>query len=472
MIKPGGIKIWFFIFGFFLLMFFLTCSSEDKTNIFDDIPIVTFTSEEMNQITIPLNRVDSHAEILADADWPSIDFEDRGWISKEPLEKNLTGVSENLKINFYGIFELSDANFILSTRKSKDIENLFWTSYDKEQIYDSKISFINGFDQNEREFFCFDANNDEDFSNDKIIYPEEFSQLSRILSYFLPNIACGQKCNAKVEFEYYDEDTINKDSISIQVVRFDEYVKPRKDPLFPKFRGEVLELRVGRLNLDGDIINLAIYNDGDFATYHAKISSMIIFDLNNDGVFENDFESIECYELSKPFNINGITFNARYISAFADRVVLKKSDSTVSQKIEIIEGVPAPNFQFIDLQQKKYSLNDYRGQYVLLDFWSSYCYFCMEDLPELKQIYNEFNSDNFVFIGFNGDRKKDVALNTIKNKNIEWTQILDHIENNEIARKSFNVWGEPRYFLIDPEGQIIMKSSSAKKIHKKLKQIF
>lgn len=73
--------------------------------------------------------------------------------------------------------------------------------------------------------------------NDPIIYPVEYDRLSRILGKFTPNTAYGKKSEALLRFEYIDEGDICEDSIDVQVVRFDKYVKPRKDPTFPKFRG-------------------------------------------------------------------------------------------------------------------------------------------------------------------------------------------------------------------------------------------
>lgn len=73
------------------------------------MPAQSFTPVTKDEITVRLHRVESSSETLDDFRWPSIDFEDHGWISREPIEEGLWGVPENLAIEFHGMFQLSAA---------------------------------------------------------------------------------------------------------------------------------------------------------------------------------------------------------------------------------------------------------------------------------------------------------------------------------------------------------------------------
>lgn len=125
----------FLIFDIFILTFLVKCSEKKNSELFKDIPIVTFSSTEMKEIAIPLKRIDTSSGLLENFSWPSIDFEDRGWISREPLEKNLKGFPINSKINFFGIFELCDAKFNLLFAEDNANKNIFWADYYKNLQY-------------------------------------------------------------------------------------------------------------------------------------------------------------------------------------------------------------------------------------------------------------------------------------------------------------------------------------------------
>src|SRR5699024_4117188 len=115
---------------------------------------------------------------------------------------------------------------------------------------------------------------------------------------------------------------------------------------------------------------------------------------------------------------------------------------------------------------------DFRGQYVLLDFWASWCAPCRAENPNLVKAYDRFNEDGFTIFGVSLDENREDWLKAIKEDNLKWTQVSDlNAWGNEAARK-YGIRAIPANFLIDPEGVIIAKDLRGAALKQKLDDIF
>ena len=228
---------------FALLTFF--CASAAKS-----------TSTEDDQIVVPLQWVRPSEEVLADFDWPGLDFEDRGWVGKRPIESGLRGLPPTDQILFYGIFDLSAESIVLSRSPEKASEHL-WTLPQREAP-DSRVSWINALDADGEEVFYFDSDNDEDFADEESIYPADFRPGSTVY---------GIRVESEVHFEYTDGKEVKEKTVPVEVFKFEKYAKKRS-PDNPKFRGQVFDMRVGSVELNGEEVRLAIVPTSDAATYH------------------------------------------------------------------------------------------------------------------------------------------------------------------------------------------------------------
>jgi peroxiredoxin len=154
----------------------------------------------------------------------------------------------------------------------------------------------------------------------------------------------------------------------------------------------------------------------------------------------------------------------KYINEF-----IKKAESL---KI----GRPAPGFTELDVNNKKISLADFRGKYVFLDFWASYCSPCRAEHPYLKQLYSKFHNQGFEIIGISVDNldKKEDWLEAIKNDALPWLQICDFKGWAGEIVNNYNLFGKgiPSNFLINPEGIIIGKDLHEEALTKKLTELF
>jgi len=134
-------------------------------------------------------------------------------------------------------------------------------------------------------------------------------------------------------------------------------------------------------------------------------------------------------------------------------IIYKNERKKLAPNVQI--GELAPDFAVIDSKDDSLQLSELKGKYVLLDFWSTSCVPCREDLPKLKQIYSHYSNEDLILIGISNDSKKEIFLKYIQENQIAWKQVLDELENKGIVNQLYKVKGFPTYILIDREGKVV-----------------
>lgn len=144
---------------------------------------------------------------------------------------------------------------------------------------------------------------------------------------------------------------------------------------------------------------------------------------------------------------------------------IRKSDLGVELQERIAkvkktqEGAIAPDFTQLDVNGKAVKLSDFRGKYVLLDFWASWCGPCRRENPNVVKAYNAYKDKGFTVLGVSLDKSgdRDKWLAAIEKDGLTWTQVTDLKAWENEAAKLYEVNAIPMNFLIDPHGKIIGK---------------
>jgi peroxiredoxin len=136
-------------------------------------------------------------------------------------------------------------------------------------------------------------------------------------------------------------------------------------------------------------------------------------------------------------------------------------------------GVIAPDFTENDVNGTPVKLSSFRGKYVLIDFWASWCGPCRQENPNVVRVYNKYKSKNFTIIGVSLDKAegKSAWMDAIKNDGLSWTQVSDlKFWNNQVATLYY-ITSIPSNFLLDPNGKIIARDLRGGDLEDKLAEV-
>lgn len=153
-------------------------------------------------------------------------------------------------------------------------------------------------------------------------------------------------------------------------------------------------------------------------------------------------------------------------SAFGKVVEQKllSSDRTAVGKI-------APDFSLPDMNGKSHLLSNYRGKFILIDFWASWCGPCRRENPHLLNTYLKYKSKNFEILGISMDSNKKNWQEAVKEDGLPWVHLSDLKANKGEIKSMYGINQIPMNFLLDKDGKIVARNLIGVELEAKLAQL-
>jgi len=180
-------------------------------------------------------------------------------------------------------------------------------------------------------------------------------------------------------------------------------------------------------------------------------------DGNGDGKIDDTFGSPEwdlAVDEEPVFPAGGLYVSTRSVDAASGLIVLRSRPAADAVRFDLRQGAQLPDFSFTDFDGKTRKLSELRGKYVLLDFWATWCLPCVEELPNLLKVYEEYAPRGFEIVGMDNDEDLAAARAIVSAQKLPWPQATP-ASIDTLIEKQFRVRRFPTAILLDPEGRVV-----------------
>ena len=134
-------------------------------------------------------------------------------------------------------------------------------------------------------------------------------------------------------------------------------------------------------------------------------------------------------------------------------------------------GKQSPDLQMQGLDGKNMSISQFKGKFLLVDFWASWCGPCRQENPNVVTAYNKYKNKNFTILGVSLDQDKEAWQKAIAKDNLTWNHMSDLKQWESAAVPAFGFEGIPFNVLIDPSGKIIASGLRGEDLDRKLEEV-
>jgi thiol-disulfide isomerase/thioredoxin len=231
--------------------------------------------------------------------------------------------------------------------------------------------------------------------------------------------------------------------------------------------------REGEITSDSKSYKIAVLDENGDGRFDDLDGGTVIIDLNQDGKLIGNSDSAEHNKLGEPFNIHGKVWEVVSVLPDGKTLTLRPSTAEVAMKLYLDPGCPAPTFVGNDLEGNPINLTDEgaNAEYVLLDFWASWCGPCRREYPHLRRLHAQYKDHGLRIIGINLDNELEKATEAATKESLDYPHVFDGKGwKNEVA-VLYRVHGIPKTYLLDKDLKIVAKGLRGTTLQKRMSEV-